>query len=89
MFFQFYLELNLIYLTQCVQLCTNQGRTQKFLKRGGGVNFSKSNQYSIVVNLVIVKQGFAVIVASLQHLLIQKPCITDFESCWLRRLRAR
>ena len=29
----------------------------------GGLNFSKSNQYSIVVNLVIVKQDFAVLVA--------------------------
>ena len=49
-----------------------QGRTQKFLE---GV---KSNQYPIVINLVIVKQGFAVIVASLKHLLIQKPCNNDF-----------
>ena len=28
-----------------------QGRTQKFLKGGGCFNFSKSNQYQIVVNL--------------------------------------
>ena len=59
----------------------NQGRTQKLSKRG--LNFSKSNQYPIVVNLVIVKQGFTVIVASLQHLFIPKPCNNDFESCWL------
>ena len=58
-----------------------QGRTKKFLM--GGLNFSKSNQYPIVVDLVIVKQGFAVIVASLQHLFIQKPCKNDFEKCWL------
>ena len=59
-----------------------QGRTQKFLK-GGGLNFSKGNQYPIVVNAVIVKQGFAVIVTSLQHLFVPKPCNNDFESCWL------
>ena len=29
----------------------------------GCLNFSKSHQHSIVINLVIVKQGFAVIVA--------------------------
>ena len=56
-----------------------QGRTQKFLKGGGGWIFQKAT--SIVVNLVIVKQDFAVIVASLQHLLFQKPCNNDFESC--------
>ena len=49
----------------------------------GGLNFSKSNQYPIVVNAVIVNQGFAVIVASLQHLFIPKPCNNNFESCWL------
>ena len=56
-----------------------QGHIQKSLK--GGLNFSKSNQYPIVDNLVIVKQNFAVIVASSQHLSIQKPCNNDFESC--------
>ena len=61
--------------------CLNQEHTQKFLK--GGLNFLKSNQYPIVVNLVIVKQGFAVIVASLEHLFIPKPCNNDFKSCWL------
>ena len=61
--------INSFFLTGNSKL-TSQGHTQKFLK--GGLNFSKSNQYPIVVNLVIVKQGFAGIVVSLQHLLIQK-----------------
>ena len=51
--------------------------------KGEGLNFSKSNQYPIVVNAVIVKQGFTVIVTSLQHLFVPKPCNNDFESCWL------
>ena len=42
----------------------------------GGLNFLKSNPYLIAVNLVIVKEGFAVIVASLQDLLIQNLVIT-------------
>ena len=58
------------------------GTHPEIFKRGG-LNFSKSNQYPIVVNAVIVKQGFVVIVASLQHLFISKPCNNDFESCWL------
>ena len=58
-------------------VCCDQGRTQKFLK--GGLNFSKSNQYPIVVNLAIVKQDSTVIVPSLQHLFTQKPCNNDFE----------
>ena len=48
-----------------------------------GMKFSKSNQYPIVAYLIIVKQGFRVIVASLKHFLIQKPSNNDFGSCWL------
>ena len=35
----------------------------EIFKGGGGLNFSKSNQYSVVVNLVKVKQGFAILIA--------------------------
>ena len=49
--------------------CVASGAHPEIFK-GGGLNFSKSNQYPIVVNAVIVKQGFAVIVASLQYLFI-------------------
>ena len=60
-----------------------QGRTQRVLK--GGLNFSKSNQYPLVVDFAIglVKRGFAVIVRSLQHFFIEKRCNNDFKSCWL------
>ena len=43
----------------------------------GGLNFSKSNQYSIAVNLVIVKQDFAVLVAFYHNICLFKiPVIT-------------
>ena len=51
-------------------------RVHSRILKEGGLNFSKSNQFPIVVNLVIVKQGFAVIDASLQHLFIKIPAIT-------------
>ena len=76
-------------MAEAFALCPHSAGAHPEIFKAGGLNFSKSNQYPIVVNLVIVKQGFAGIVVSLQHLFIPKPCNNDFESCWLWRLRAR